>query len=366
MKVITLLTGGDIGGIESLCVDYGRYSKHDNLMLMLWEGGPIADRMKELGIRVKVLNASRRNVFATVGAVMKVIEEEKADVLIAQHEASMSHLCLMRAKKVFPDIRTIAYAQLNAVDMIRADEKKRLWLRKAVLGRSLKKADRVVAISQSVKKSLIDVMGTPEDSISIIYNGSDQRAYPYHEREYSGEKCELMYVGRLIAEKGVQLTIKALSEVADKSRFRLRIAGDGDYRQELENLTKDLKLYDIVEFLGSRTDVPELLKTAEVFIHMPVWAEGFGIAVTEAMSSGCICICADNGAMPELITDSEDGFLVGKEDHEALARKLEYVSALSKEDKIKLSKAAHEKSKVFSIDRFVRDLDGLVSELAGE
>jgi glycosyltransferase involved in cell wall biosynthesis len=70
--------------------------------------------------------------------------------------------------------------------------------------------------------------------------------------------------------------------------------------------------------------------------------------------------------MPELITDSEDGFLVGKEDHSALARRLEYVSSLSKEDKIKLSKTAHEKSKVFSIDRFVRDLDGLVSELAGE
>ena len=359
MKVITLLTAGHIGGIETLCMDYAVHSRHDNLMLILWGDGHVDELMRAKGIRVLNLHASKRNVAATVGRVMQVIRDEKADVLIAQHEASMSHLCLMRAKMLFPNIHTIAYAQLNAVDMIRADEKKGLWLRRVVIGSSLKRADDVVAISQSVKQSLLDVLNTPEDKISVIYNGTDLAVFPYVPRKHSGEILELMFTGRLIPEKGVQLTIRALSEVDDISHYHFRIVGDGPYRRDLEKLAEELGVGDITEFLGSRSDVPELIKTADVFIHMPIWAEGFGISVTEAMSSGCICVCADNGAMPELITDGEDGYLVGKEDHIALAHKLEEIYRMSATDKERIALAAHSKAGVFSIERFVRDLDEL-------
>lgn len=361
MKVITLLTDGHIGGIETLCLDYATYSAHDNVMLMLFGGGGIADEMKAKGIRVIVLNASRRDVPGTVRRVMDVIREEQADVLIAQHEASMSHLCLMRAKKLFPNLHTIAYAQLNAVDMIRADEKKGLWLRKAIIGRSLKRADDVVAISQSVRQSLLDVMHTPADKISIIYNAVNLEGFPYRDREYSPEVCELIYVGRLIEAKGVQITLRALGQVRDKNRFRLRIAGDGDYREELVRLAEELDISDRVEFLGSRRDVPDLLNSADVFIHMPVWAEGFGIAVAEAMSAGCICVCAANGAMPELIDDRENGFLIGREDASHLARTLDEIYLMSADEKRHYAQAAHEKAKQFSTEIFVRKLDALAS-----
>ena len=363
MKVITLLTAGHIGGIETLCMDYAVHSRHDNLMLILWGDGHVDELMIERGIRVMNLHASRRNVPETVKKVMQVIRDEKADVLIAQHEAAMSHLCLMRAKKLFPRIHTIAYAQLNAVDMIRADEKRRLWLRKAVLGTSLKKADDVVAISQSVKQSLLDVLDVPEEKISIIYNGTDLAVFPYVTRDHASDVLELIYTGRLIPEKGVQITLKALSEVSDRLRFHFRIAGDGPYADELKRLTDELGVSDVVEFLGSRSDVPELLKMADVFVHMPVWAEGFGISVTEAMSSGCMCICANNGAMPELITDGRDGYLVGREDHAALARRLDAICLMSAEEKEAIALAAHERAKEFSIERFVRDLDDLAERV---
>ncbi len=365
MKVITLLTDGHIGGIETLCLDYATYSKHDNVMLMLWEGGEIADEMMRKGIKVIILNASRRDVWGTVSKVMTVIREEQADVLIAQHEASMSHLCLMRAKRLFPHIHTIAYAQLNAVDMIRADERRGLWLRKAILKTSLRKADDVVAISESVKRSLLEVMDTPEQKISIIYNAVDLRGFPYKERKYSADVCELIYVGRLVPQKGVQITLHALAQVDDKDRFRLRIVGDGDYRDELVRLADELGITDRVEFLGSRRDVPELLNSADVFIHMPVWAEGFGIAVAEAMSAGCICVCAANGAMPELITDGEDGFLVGIEDTAALAIVLNRISLMSADEKKTLAVAAHNKAKQFSTDIFVNKLDELATRKPG-
>lgn len=364
MKVITLLTGGNIGGIETLCRDYALYSRHDNVMVTLWGEGPLVDEMNKLGIRVINLHASRRNVPATIHKVMRLVREEKADVLIAQHEASMSHLCLMRAKALFPDIRTIAYAQLNAVDMIRAHEKKGLFIRKKILGTSLGKADAVVAISESVKRSLMDVFGLKGSDINIIYNGTDLKRFPLVERNFAdGEDLKLVYVGRLIEEKGVQITIKALKELKGKTGFRFKIIGDGEYREHLEQLAGEYGLGEYIEFCGSRRDVPELLGQADVFIHMPVWAEGFGIAVAEAMSAGCICICADNGAMPELIDDGINGFIVEKENAEALSRTILKVAGMTQGEKQAMSEEAHKKAEKFSIDVFVKDLDDLADRL---
>ncbi|MCR4595868.1 MAG: glycosyltransferase family 4 protein [Lachnospiraceae bacterium] len=363
MKVITLLTAGHIGGIETLCMDYARLSSHDNVMLILWGDGHVDELMRQQGTKVINLHASHINVHATVGRVMQIIRDEQADVLIAQHSAPMSHLCLMRAKKLFPQIHTIAYAQVDAYDMIAGAGKFRMWLRKTVLRASFKRADDVVAISQSVKKSLDTIFGIHDDRIRIIYNAVDLKNFPFSERRYDSDICELIYTGRLVPEKGVQLTLRALGQVSDNHRFRLRIAGDGDYREELTRLAEELGISDIVEFLGSRDDVPELLKQSDVFIHMPIWAEGFGISVAEAMSTGCICICASNGAMPELITDGIDGFLVGKEDVSGLASTLERVYSLSVGEKKRLSQAARNKAGQFSTDIFVEKLDELASRM---
>lgn len=359
LKIIMLLTAGHMGGIETLCMDYARYSRHDSLVLILWGDGHVDELMKTAGIRVINLHASRRNVPDTIRKVMGIVREEKADVLIAQHEAAISHLCLMRAKKLFPDIHTIAYAHLNAYDMIRGGEKKRLWLRKAILGGSLKRADDVVAISRSVRDSLLDILNTPEERISVIYNGTDLNAFPYTERAFDDDMMNIIYTGRLIREKGVQTTLYALSLIGKAFPFHFKIVGDGPYRPELEDLTLKLGLTECVEFMGSRDNVPELLRDAQIFVHMPVWEEGFGIAVVEAMSSGCVCVCARSGAMPELIDDHINGFLVDKENPEQLAVILTQIHEMIPGEKKSIGSSAHEKAGLFSIERFVSNLDSL-------
>ncbi|MBO4899422.1 MAG: glycosyltransferase family 4 protein [Lachnospiraceae bacterium] len=368
MKVITLLTAGHIGGIETRCRDYALYSKHDNLVLILWGDGYVDSQMEKLGIRVINLHASRRNIIATIHKVMKIVREEKADVLMALHEAPMSHLCLMYAHKTIKNIRTIAYAELNAVDMLRSSEKKRLWLRKAVLKASLSRADDVIAISESVRQSLLDVFDTPKEKIRLIYNGTDLSRFPMKDEVSapdetsapSGDKLNLIFVGRLIPEKGVQDVLTTLSKMHD-FKYHFNIVGDGPYREELETLSRELDLQDKVEFLGSRDDVPELLSASDVFIHMPRWEEGFGIAIIEAMSKGLICICAQSGAIPEIITDKVNGFLVEKGNPDQLAETLLYASRMTSGERDVIAKAAHSRAEDFSIEKYVKNLDDLIS-----
>lgn len=363
MKTIHLLTEGNIGGIETLCKDYAHFSVHENIMLILWGDGPLAEEMQKIGIKVINLHAPKKNILMIMKKVYTVCMEEKAQAIIAHHASPISHLCLLYVKNRDKNIRTVAYAHGNAVDMVRSKQKRGLPLRKLILQMSLKYGDKVVAISDSVKKSLIDYFKTPEENITVIYNGVDIKRFSTNKEKRKNDIPELIYVGRLIPEKGVQVILEGLSCVKEKIPFHFRIVGDGSYRTHLEERVCDLGLTDRVEFCGSRRDIPELLSSSDVFIHMPVWEEGFGITIVEAMAAGLICICADSGAIPEIITDGCDGFLVKKEDPVCMAQVLEHVLQMQDTEKERIGKSAEEKAKNFSIETFVKNLDGLIDGL---
>lgn len=360
MRILHILTGGNIGGIETLCRDYVQYSVNENIILLLWGEGPLADEMKKNGVEVIDLHASSKNVIGTVNAFVKLCRKKRIDVVIAHHAAPMSHLCLMAVKKKMPSIVTVGYAHGNAVDMCRAKEKKGLWLRRYILSASLRRADKVVAISNSVKDSLISYFNTPEDKISVIYNGVNTETFVPVERSET-EKLQLIYVGRLIEEKGVQNILYALSNLDSSVSWHLKIVGDGRYRKSLEHISGTLSLQDRVEFCGNRRDVAQLLQKSDVFIHMPEWEEGFGITVIEAMAAGKICVVAKSGALPEIISDGVNGYLIEKGNTKALTKKInEITEQINSENLKKIRVNAILRAKDFSIEKFAKELDSTV------
>ena len=363
MKIIHILLNCNVGGIEALCKDYTLYSKHENIVLLLWGDGEIADEMRNNGVRVINLAESKNNILQTMRKVADLCMSERADVLIAHHAAPIIHLCLLYVKRKVKGIVTIAYAHGNAVDMARIRDKKRLLIRKIILQNSLKRANAVVAISKSVQKSLIEYFKIPEEKIKVIYNGVDLNKFKPKDNEISNKKCQLIYVGRLVREKGVQVTLQGLAKVEEKSRFHMSIIGDSAYRNELVKITKEYRLTANVDFCGRRRDIPKQLSQADIFIHMPVWEEGFGITIIEAMATGLICICGNSGAIPEIIRDGINGFIIEGNTPQELADTLKSVMGMSYEDKKKIRTAAISRAKDFSIEKFVSDLDELISNL---
>ena len=360
MRILHILTGGNIGGIETLCRDYAQYSVHENIILLLWGDGPLAEEMKNNGVEVINLHASSKNVFRTVTMFVKLCRDKKIHSVIAHHAAPMSHLCLMAVKKKIGNIITVGYAHGNAVDMCRAKEKKGLWLRRYILSTSLKRADKVIAISNSVKESLISYFGTPENKIEVIYNGVNTAVFSPKKRHTSKE-LQLIYVGRLIKEKGVQNILSALSKLELDISYRLKIIGDGAYRKTLEKIAENYGLQNNVEFCGNRRDFSKLLQNADVFVHMPEWEEGFGITVIEAMAAGKICIVENSGALPEIVSDGINGYLIEKGNIEALARKIREVAEQINNDEIQqICRNAVLRAKDFSIEKYAGKLDDIV------
>lgn len=359
MKALHILTGGNVGGIEKLCQDYVVNSKLNNTLLFFISGGQIYDEVVEKGIPTIDLWRQSKSHIIRIKKLLRLCGNDAYQTVIIHHASPITHFASLLIKKKYPKIRIVTYAHGNAEDMYRKKDKIGLRIRKAIISRSLKSADKVIAISKSVKKSLNECMGIELDKITVIYNGVDTEQF---KRLPNNNKSNnrLIYIGRLIKEKGVDNIIQGMPLLEDETS-NLSIVGDGVERVNLEKLAEKLGVQNRVDFLGRQRNITGLLNDSNIFVHMPEWEEGFGISIIEAMSCGLVCVCADSGAIPEIITDGKNGFIVKKSSPEEWAKKINYViNHYESEEISKIRKNAEERSKDFSIKRFVNKLDDII------
>lgn len=360
MKVLHLLTSGGVGGIETLVKDYSRLSNLDNTFVFTYTGGDIADEMTSRGDKCIVLKHSKKSIIKTYKYLDDLCKKEQFSAIVVQPAAPVLYLYALRLKNKY-NMQFFAYAHSDAYDMVRFNEKNAAF-RNTVMKFALQRADGIVAISNYVKKTVEDIFAIDDTRIRVIYNGVDINKYSGDDEDStSDEELKIIYVGRLIAEKGVQILLDALSKVDKSISINCKIVGSGTYEDELKAISKRLQLEDRVEFLGRRRDVDKLLSQADIFIHAALWQEGFGITIIEAMSAGKICVCSDCGAIPEIIDDGINGYLFKQGDAKALAQKIEEVYKMSDEQKKEMSLKAKEKAKRFNIDGYVKSLDDFIA-----
>lgn len=363
MTIIHILTGTEIGGIENLVQNYTRLSIHRNIVVSIWKSGPIANKIESNGIKVITIDKSHTDIYGILRSILAICKSEKASIVIAHHAAPVSHICLLYLKYKLPKIKTIAYAHQNAIDMCHVEDKKKYKLRKFILSRSFSKANLVIAISESVKRSLKEYLKISLDNVEVLPNGVDIDKFSRKSMKVIHCPMRIIFVGRLIQEKGVQNTIRALALLADNLNFKFIIAGDGPYRSELQKLAIECGISDRVIFVGAVEDVSGYLFESDVFIHMPEWEEGFGIAVIEAMAAGLICICSNSGAIPEIIGDKVNGYIIDNKNKYELAKKISEICSSEQSTISSISYLAQERAKMFSIDRYVYKFDRIVEEL---
>ena len=112
---------------------------------------------------------------------------------------------------------------------------------------------------------------------------------------------ELIFVGRLVSDKGANLLLEAMALL--ESKPRLTIAGDGPERTNLEKQTAELQLQSHVEFVGSQTseELAKLLRQHRILVVPSRWQEPFGIVALEGIASGCVVVGSAEGGLAEAI-----------------------------------------------------------------
>ncbi|HUQ47393.1 MAG TPA: glycosyltransferase family 4 protein [Gemmatimonadaceae bacterium] len=204
------------------------------------------------------------------------------------------------------------------------------------------------AVSESTAEDL-EARGIPRKSVKVIYNGMDTEFFMPEPGSRSPFPL-FSYVGRLKRYKGVNLILQAFAKV-DIPGSRLEIAGAGDFRDQLEELTDKLNLRDRVRFLGyiSPEEKRDLLRRswATVFASPK---EGWGLTNLEAQACGTPAIASNSPGLRESLIDGETGFLVPHADTVALAAAMKKV-ATSRDVVEKFGSAGRRFAETFTWDR---------------
>lgn len=166
----------------------------------------------------------------------------------------------------------------------------------------LKRADKVISVSDAVRRLCwpnATVIGNP-------YWQSKFRLMPSVSRT-----LDFAFLGRLVSDKGVDHAIRAIDNLVKtgkydgqtSAKFSLTIIGDGPERDNLKALVNDLKLDDLVFFLGSLNGdkLTNCLNRHRFLLVPSIWEEPFGNVVLEGMACGCVPIVSNGGGLPDAV-----------------------------------------------------------------
>jgi glycogen(starch) synthase len=115
---------------------------------------------------------------------------------------------------------------------------------------------------------------------------------------------ELVYLGRLVPDKGVNILIEALVPLKERGLTpHLTIIGSGPEETRLRQLAQDQQVDDQINFTGSKCpeEIALLLNAHKILVVPSQWPEPFGIVVLEAMASGCVIVASEAGGLPEVV-----------------------------------------------------------------
>jgi glycosyltransferase involved in cell wall biosynthesis len=206
-------------------------------------------------------------------------------------------------------------------------------------------------------KKKTSLFSVPAEKIEIINNHIKDDEIS---KKASTKGDYWLYFGRLAREKGIQDLIFALSTINDGSK--LKIAGAGPYKKELENLILKLKLNDRVEFLGKKQEqeLKEIIRKSKAVVIPSIWPENFPFALLETIALGKPAIVSNNGGMPEIINHNENGFIFETGNTNDLKEKMLKIDTI---DYIEMANNALESSKKYKLSKTIGDLIVLYDKL---
>jgi glycosyltransferase involved in cell wall biosynthesis len=194
-------------------------------------------------------------------------------------------------------------------------------------------SDRVLAVSEEVKKFCVDAEQINPDKVSVVYNGVDLKqiaaedsgANPFASADWAKSPHIVACVANIRKVKGIDVLIRTAQRVCREFPDAVFvIAGslyERAYSDEIQGMIRSLNLERSVKLLGFVENPIPLLKMSSAFCLLSR-SEGFSNALLEAMACGVPSVVTRVGGNPEAIADGKNGFLVSVEDDAAAAEKL--------------------------------------------
>ncbi|MBI0581268.1 glycosyltransferase family 4 protein [Neobacillus cucumis] len=184
-------------------------------------------------------------------------------------------------------------------------------------GQAIKNADQLIILCDAFRP-ILKTLGAKDKRMSTVYTGID---FEVKKSQNEQNKIIITCVSRLRPRKGHKYLFEALSLLKDDLyNVEVWVVGDGEMREELEKQIRELKLKN-VSFLGSRNDIPKLLRQSDIFVQ-PTISDTLPISIIEAMFAGQAILATNVGGIPEIIQDNDTGLIIEPANPKQLAEKL--------------------------------------------
>jgi glycogen synthase len=202
-------------------------------------------------------------------------------------------------------------------------------------------ADMVTVSSGPMRAEMID-RRMPIRKLKVLKNGVDLDVFRPSE-DWPDDGGYILFVGRLVEQKGVDYLLRAFSYVRQKFDVRLKIVGHGEYKEWLERLSVNLTISSHVEFVRwvRHEELAGLYQGARLVV-VPSVFEPFGMVALEAMACRRAVVGSRVGGLAEVVQDGKTGFLAQPKDHLDLAQ---WIMALLANDELRngMGEAGHKR-----------------------
>lgn len=315
MKILYGITKSNFGGAQRYVFDLVTAMKkrgHDVAVLCGGQG-PLVERLTKEKIKIIPLDRLERDIsivkeFLSFFRILKILKEERPDVFHI-NSSKIGGLGTFAGRLV--GIKKIIFTAHGWT----FNEPRPVWQKaiiKFFVWLTIFFSHKTICVSEKTKQ---DVEKWPfiKNKLVVIHNGIL--------RFNLAERKDKIFTVGTIAElhriKGLDILLTAWSKFTKNHKARLIIIGEGEERQNLENMAKNMGASDSVIFKGFVDNAPSLLSGFDIFC-LPSRSEAMPYALLEAGLAGLSVIATPVGGIPEIIESGINGVLVPVEDSETL------------------------------------------------
>jgi glycosyltransferase involved in cell wall biosynthesis len=303
--VNTMRHAGCERDVATMCKHIDR-SRFEPEVWTLYAGGPHEATLQAAGVPLRCLHRKRAYdpMFALRAA--RAIAKNDADLMHVFSPALLFYAAL--ARNLFHAKRPMLFTETTTAS-------RRLML--PLHRYRLRQCTAFAANSEASRDNLV-AHGVPRDRIHVIFNGHDLDEY-HKPLDAAAMRASLgvrpderlaIYVGRLIPTKRVCDLIDAVAQLDPAScGLRVVVAGDGPKSAELQAQAAAAGLNGVVQFVGMRSDVADLLRCADLFVF-PSEVEGLSNSVIEAALAGLPIVGCDIGGVHDIVEHNREALLV--------------------------------------------------------
>jgi glycosyltransferase involved in cell wall biosynthesis len=256
----------------------------------------------------------------------KVLDEEKFDVLHA-HDWLVGRAAIeLKTRYNLPLVTTVHATEMGRGGRLEDSYRKKIHATERLL---TKNSERVICCSNYMVHHVQDVLGVPANRIHVIPNGVDPARFEARSSGKAQPESKpdngktILFVGRLVREKGVSKLLEAVKELRRDIQAKLIVVGDGPMRDHLVRKSLDLGLDGNVCFTGfvDSSTLVSLYRSSDVCV-VPSLHEPFGIVALEAMAAKTPTVVSDVGGLSEIVEDGVTGIKVPPGERKLLAAAL--------------------------------------------